>query len=63
MSEKATLIDWLEGLGLARHLNNADILAGITVNHVLAKIIDNYHVRVGETNTAATRIENWNIVV
>ena len=63
MTEKGSLIDWLESIGLAKHLNNADILSGVMVNQVLTKMMENYHVRLGETNTAATRIENWNTVV
>lgn len=63
MTEKASLIEWLEALGLAKHLNNADILTGVTVGQVITKIIDKYHVKLGESNTASTRIDNWNTLV
>lgn len=56
MSEKGSLIEWLEGLGLARHLNNSDIMSGITVSAVLSKTVEGYQSRVGEANTAAMRI-------
>jgi len=47
MTEKGSLIDWLEGIGLAKHLNNADILSGVMINLVLTKMMDNYHVKLG----------------
>jgi hypothetical protein len=56
MSEKESLIEWLEGLGLTRHLNNADIMSGVTVSAVLAKTVEGYHGRLAEGNTAAVRI-------
>ena len=56
MSEKESLIEWLEALGLARHLNHSDIMSALTVNAVLGKTVEGYHNKVGEGNSAASRI-------
>lgn len=63
MADNGSLIDWLSKLGIAKELNNIDILSGFTVNLTLSKIIPNYTVKLQAANTASTRINNWNIVM
>ena len=60
MTESASLADWLSELGVARQLNNSDIMSGVTVNTVLTKIVPKYSHKLAGGNTAATRISNWN---
>ena len=60
MSENPSLLNWLSKLGIAKELNNYDIIGGITVNSVLSKIVTGYALKMTSTNTAATRINNWN---
>lgn len=63
MSNNNSLEDWLNKLGINKELNNSDILGGITINAILTKIINNYTVKLSTTNTASSRINNWNIVM
>lgn len=62
MSQNSSLFDWLSSIGVTKELNNVDILSGVTVNATLAKIVPNYTVRLPTSNTASTRINNWNTV-
>lgn len=63
MTDNGSLVDWLSKLGVAKELNNLDILSGLTLNLVLSKIIPNYTVKLPPANTASTRINNWNVVM
>lgn len=63
MTDNGSLFDWLSSLGVTKELNNVDILSGMTVNATLSKIVPNYTVRLPASNTASTRINNWNTVM
>jgi hypothetical protein len=63
MTDNGSLLDWLSSLGISKELNNLDILSGTTVNATLTKIVPNYTVRLPPSNTASTRINNWNTVM
>jgi hypothetical protein len=55
-----SLVDWLVNIGLAKQLNNNDILSGNTLNLVMLKIIANHNFILNASNTAVNRINNWN---
>ena len=63
MTESGSLVEWLSKLGVSKELNNNDILSGVTVNSTLKKIIPGYNLHLPNTNTASTRINNWNSVM
>lgn len=59
MSQPQSLLDWLNSLHLPP-LTPASLLNGQTINSVLAVIVPNHNLTLPTTNTAATRLNNWN---